>query len=109
MIYMLAGTTDLQVFAYTAQDYDPETGLYHFYARYYDPERGVWLTQDSWKGAIPSPETQHRYVYVTDNPITELDVLGYTRHGTAPTNVSLDLAKWVYKLYSYIALSLIHI
>ena len=43
---MLAGTADLQIFAYTAQDYDPETGLYHFYARYYDPARGVWLTQD---------------------------------------------------------------
>jgi RHS repeat-associated protein len=74
---MLAGDTALQIFTYTAQDYDPETGLIHFYARYYDPAHGVWLTQDSYRGQIDVPGTLHRYGYVNSNPITRNDKYGY--------------------------------
>ncbi len=74
---MLAGATDLQIFTYTAQDYDPETGLLHFYARYYDPAHGVWLTQDPYRGQIDVPVTLHRYGYVGGNPATWVDVYGY--------------------------------
>lgn len=92
---MLAGTTELQVFAYTAQDYDPETELYHFYARYYDPARGVWLTLDLWKGRSQDPDSQHRYGYVSANPVRWFDILGYSRVGTCPESVSIDLWKWI--------------
>jgi len=74
---LLAGTTALQLFAYTGQDYDVETGLYHFYARYYDPSVGVWLTQDAYRGVKGLAGTLHRYNYVNDNPITTFDFLGY--------------------------------
>ncbi len=73
----LAGTTDLQLFTYTAQDYDPETGLIHFYARYYDPARGVWLTQDAWRGYTLLPQTQHRYGYALGNPTSVVERYGY--------------------------------
>ncbi len=74
---MLAGTTDLQLFTYTAQDYDPETGLLHFYARYYDPARGVWLTQDPYTGELLNPLTQHRYAYLMGNPLKGGDLYGF--------------------------------
>ncbi|HEX9924705.1 MAG TPA: RHS repeat-associated core domain-containing protein, partial [Anaerolineae bacterium] len=70
---ILAGDTDLQIFTYTAQDYDPETGLHHFYARYYDPARGVWLSQDYLK----SSRILNRYLYSTNNPVTKFDILGF--------------------------------
>jgi len=73
---MLAGTTELQVFAYTGQDYDAETGFHHFYARYYDADVGMWTTRD-WHGGKPDiPLSQHRYLYVLANPIALTDVLG---------------------------------
>jgi RHS repeat-associated protein len=68
---MLAGTTELQVFAYTGQDYDAETGLYHFHSRYYDPRSSIWLTQDVYRGDT------HRYSYVRGSPLNSLDVLGF--------------------------------
>jgi RHS repeat-associated protein len=71
------GDTDLQIFTYTAQDYDPETGLLHFYARYYDPATGTWLTQDSYRGELLDPVSLHRYAYVGGNPTTWVDVYGY--------------------------------
>lgn len=74
---MLAGTTELQVFAYTGQDYDGETGLVHFYARYYDPSLGIWLTQDTWYGLITSPVTLNRYLYVVASPISYNDIDGH--------------------------------
>jgi RHS repeat-associated protein len=74
---ILAGDTDLQIFTYTAQDYDPETGLHHFYARYYDPARGVWLTQDPYRGRLAEPGTLQRYGYVYNRPTVLADSYGY--------------------------------
>ncbi len=75
---VLAGTTELQVFAYTAQDYDGETGLYHFYARYYDPDTGVWLQQDEWLWSIFNPLSGHPYIYVDNNVINYVDLYGFS-------------------------------
>lgn len=72
----LAGTSDLALFTYTAQDYDAETGLSHFYARYYDPSTGTWLTQDRYRGELTKQST-NRYQYTNDNPISSVDVLGF--------------------------------
>lgn len=73
----LAGESTLQLFTFTAQDHDPETGLLHFHARYYDPATGTWLTQDPYRGRIDTPMTLHRYGYVGGNPVTRVDEYGY--------------------------------
>lgn len=73
-----AGTSDLARFTYTAQDYDVETGLLHFYARYYDTKRGVWLGEDRYRGEIGMPGTMHRYGYVNGNPTNSYDLYGYS-------------------------------
>ncbi len=74
---LLAGADSRARFAYTGQEYDPETGFYHFYARQYDPETGVWITQDSWRGYIFKSLSLHRYIYVYNNPINYRDANGY--------------------------------
>jgi RHS repeat-associated protein len=74
---LLAGTTELQMFAYTGQDYDVETGLYHFYARYYDARRGIWLTQDTHIHLAIYPQNLLRYSYVANNPIVAFDLYGF--------------------------------
>jgi len=41
-----AGDTTLIRYIYTAQEYDPESGLYYYDARYYDPVVGKFISED---------------------------------------------------------------
>lgn len=63
--------------AFTSQEWDPPSGLYHFFARDYDPEVGVWLQQDPYRGQFDDPATLHRYGYVTGNPSSMIDEYGF--------------------------------
>jgi RHS repeat-associated protein len=67
----------LNHYTYTGQEYDAETGLLHFFARYYDAEVGVWVSQDSYRGADLNPLTRHRYMFALGNPVTFTDFAGY--------------------------------
>src|SRR5690606_5099168 len=49
---LLTGNSRLNHYLFSGQEYAPETGLYHFFARYYDPETGVWLSQDVQRGTL---------------------------------------------------------
>src|SRR5256886_1009868 len=59
-------------FQYTAREFDPETSLYFYRARYYDPNVGRFLSEDpsDFDGGI------NFYAYVENNPATWLDPLG---------------------------------
>jgi len=86
-------------YKFTGQEYDPETGLYYYGARYYDPVIGRFVSADIY---IPYPldsQSFNRYTYVRNNPIIYNDptghwfgiddaiaagigfVVGYIRHG----------------------------
>lgn len=74
---LLTGNSLLNHYLFTGQEYDPETGLYHFFARYYDPNTGVWLSQDVQRGTAMNPGAWHRYAYVLNSPVNRVDALGY--------------------------------
>ena len=74
---LLRDCPDSNHYTYTGQEYDPETGLMHFHARYYDPSAGVWLVQDVHRGSDADPLTLHRYAYVVNNPVNAIDPYGY--------------------------------
>jgi RHS repeat-associated protein len=74
---LLRGCNEINHYSYTGQEYDPETGLYHFFARYYDPEVGVWITLDEHRGNTENPVTLHRVMYVLGNPILLVDSYGF--------------------------------
>ncbi|HEX7018166.1 MAG TPA: DUF6531 domain-containing protein [Patescibacteria group bacterium] len=61
----------------TQKRLDPHTGLYYFGARHYDPEVGVWLTQDTYRGQVPNPQSMHRYMYNYSSPMNYVDLYGY--------------------------------
>jgi len=64
-------------YTFTGQEWEEYTWLYHFYAREYDPVVGVWLQQDPYRGQLENPTTLYRYQYVSNNPATLTDVLGF--------------------------------
>ena len=62
---------------YTGAIFDQETNLVYMNARYYDSSSGRFIAQDTYKGAISNPQTQHLYSYPSNNPINYIDTTGY--------------------------------
>ena len=66
-----SGTT-ANSYRYTAREYDQETGLYYYRARYYEPIVGRFLNEDE----IGIDEGTDLYPYVGNSPATFRDPLG---------------------------------
>lgn len=62
---------------YTGQEYDPETGLYYYNARYYDPQLGVFTTIDSVVPNGEDSQSYNRHMYVRGNPVLYNDPTGH--------------------------------
>lgn len=81
-------------YTYTGREFDPETGLYYYRARYYDPKAGRFITKDPIKlrGGI------NQYAYVGNNPVNRIDPTGkFAFHGNycGPNYGDLDVMNWV--------------
>ncbi|MFY7993706.1 MAG: RHS repeat domain-containing protein, partial [Bacteriovoracaceae bacterium] len=64
-------------FAYTNREYDSESGLYYYRARYYAPDLGRFLTEDPHPGFIDFAVTvNNKFTYVANNPLTFTDPSG---------------------------------
>lgn len=68
-------------FRYTAREFDVETGLYYYRARYYDPNTGRFLSEDPLlrhigKKGHPSTSADDAYRYTQNNPVTWWDPSG---------------------------------
>jgi RHS repeat-associated protein len=58
-------------FQFTGREFDPETGLRYYRARYYDSSTGRFLTEDP-----AASNAENRYPYVGNNPIIRVDPSG---------------------------------
>jgi RHS repeat-associated protein len=65
-------------YAFTGREWDPETGLYYYRARYYDPKIGRFLSEDPLKVWATLGKA---YQYADDNPVNLTDPLGLTPQG----------------------------
>jgi RHS repeat-associated protein len=91
-----SGTTT-NPFRYTGREFDPETGLYYYRARYYDPQIGRFINEDplGFDGGMDF------YAYADNNPVNEIDPLGL-QGGMGPTKPPMPVPgspgsqwKWV--------------
>jgi RHS repeat-associated protein len=84
-----------QPFGFTGELRDT-TGLIYLRTRYYDPDLGRFLSRDSWAGVPSAPQSQNRYAYVGNNPVTKRDPSGRV------IDTLLDAAFIVYDIASLI-------
>ncbi len=64
-------------YAYTGREFDSETGLYYYRARYYDPNSSRFMQEDPHPGRLQTPITLNsKYLYAINNPINRIDPLG---------------------------------
>ncbi len=70
-----------QPYAYTAREYDTETGLYFYRARYYDPKVGRFVTKDpiGFGGG-----DVNLYGYVSNDPVNWRDSAGLSKDKFVP-------------------------
>ncbi len=84
---------------YTGHDFDQETDLHYFGARYYDDEVGLFITQDPYLGEINTPPSLHRYLYAYGNPLRFVDLIGYqpTEANASEQAVQVGGEKYYYR------------
>ncbi len=63
----------IQPYSYTGREYDDESGLYYYRARYYDPVLGRFLSEDPIGF---NAGDQNFYRYVLNNPVNLIDATG---------------------------------
>jgi RHS repeat-associated protein len=74
---------------YTARDFDMETGLYYYRARYYDSQVGRFLVEDP----LGLRDNMNMYVYVHNNPANFDDPLGLYQLQGFPAVKQAQLAR----------------
>ncbi len=70
------GSSAVTDYTYTNQEYDAESSLMYYNARYYDPALGRFISRDSYLGHDRDVLTRNRYIYVLNNPLKYVDPTG---------------------------------
>jgi RHS repeat-associated protein len=74
--------TQRNPYLFSGKEYEEETGLYDFGARYYDPRTSLWLSVDPAEleyiggaglGGMYNPVQLNGYVYAAANPVKHVD------------------------------------
>lgn len=78
-----ASETVRNAYAFTGREWDSETSLYYYRARYYDPEAGRFIGKDPI-GFAGGDVNVYGYVDSVGKPLTETNLYAYT--GNSPVN-----------------------
>jgi RHS repeat-associated protein len=68
-------------FQYTAREFDQETGIYFYRARYYDQTSGRFLSEDPLEFG---GDGANFYAYTLNNPVNYVDPMGTSSQGPPP-------------------------
>jgi len=63
-------------YTYTNQEFDPESGLFYYNARYYNPRLGRFISRDTVLGGDGDALSRNLYIYVKNNPLRYVDPSG---------------------------------
>ena len=68
------------LYSFNAKEFDEETGMYYYGARYYEPRLSLWMSTDPLQEKYPNISS---YCYTINNPIRYIDIKG-TEVGDPP-------------------------
>lgn len=60
-------------YLFNAKEFDDETGMYYYGARYYDPRLSLWMSTDIMQESYPNIAS---YTFVANNPLNYIDYDG---------------------------------
>ena len=60
-------------YLFNAKEFDEETGMYYYGARYYEPRLSLWMSTDPMEEKYPATSS---YCFVANNPIKYFDLDG---------------------------------
>lgn len=83
-------------YRYTAREWDSETGLYYYRARYYDPRVGRFISEDP----LGIGAGTNGYVYADNNSITRYDPSGLTTVTTSQGVITVSATVTIYGPYA---------
>ena len=75
-------------YLFNAKEFDEETGLYYYGARYYEPKLSLWMSTDPLQEKYPFSST---YCYAANNPIKFIDPNGKAVKPNGPLAMSIIL------------------
>ena len=70
-------------YLFNAKEFDEETGLYYYGARYYEPRLSLWMSTDPREEKYPDYST---YIYAAQNPIAYSDPTGMEIRGVTKSD-----------------------
>ena len=80
-------------FRYRSYYYDKETNLYYLNTRYYNPKWGRFISPDTFIGSNQDMLSNNLYLYVSNNPINNIDDMGNILLGLIILGVGAALLK----------------
>jgi len=60
----------------SGEQYDSDLALYYLRARYYNPATGRFLSRDPEDGKPNDPQSLHKYLYASGDPVNRIDPSG---------------------------------
>ena len=102
MFQSSTGTADPNHYKYTGKEFDAETGLYYYGARYYSPALGRFTSPDPKMMSgqrMLDPQQWNMYQYSRNNPTTYFDPDGKEVKTAATGKDHADLVKALGKAY----------
>jgi len=91
------GTGDTS-YAFTGEQYDPQTGLVYLRARYYSTASGRFMSRDTWTGDEGMPMSYNVWLYGYGNPVRYTDPSGWIAINEDKT--AKNLVNYLYVNYS---------
>jgi RHS repeat-associated protein len=64
-------------YLFAGEQFDPALGIYYNRARYYDERNGRFWSMDTEDGEVFDPPSLHKYLYVSANPVSNVDPTGH--------------------------------
>ena len=93
-------------YLFNAKEFDEETGMYYYGARYYEPRLSLWMSTDPLEGKYPNISS---YCFTANNPIVYIDLKGLdlvkvsvpaNKEGTKFRMIEID-SKFADKVYTF--------